>query len=38
MLSPEQAGELLERLQNKEAADVARRAELEARLGQLVGS
>jgi hypothetical protein len=38
VLSPEQAGELLPRLQSKEAADAARRVELQARLDQLVGS
>ncbi|UCJ15447.1 RraA family protein [Pseudomonas sp. MM211] len=37
VLAAEQASDLLERLQNKEAADAARRAELQARLDQVVG-
>ncbi|OLU29394.1 S-adenosylmethionine--2-demethylmenaquinone methyltransferase [Pseudomonas sp. PA15(2017)] len=37
VLPSEQAGELLERLQSKEAADTARRAELQARLEQSEG-
>lgn len=36
VLPPQQAGELLERLQSKEAADAARRGELQARLDHLM--